>query len=217
MLQATRRNLIISILSVLFGGPGILLLYLPLWITHFRVPYDEALWQKLCAAALIVAGLLPALESVRDLSTSGAEPSFQSRRLSISSSVASTAMYAIPCTSAWWWHWRASSSFSAAAESRLRQSWPGSVQVCSFSCTRSLRLPGNTATNTSSTSSTFRAGCHASPPGSKTRNKRAFREIYLNPSSFCPREPFLSLQCPTREGLCVPNPLTISFARVPLR
>lgn len=64
-MQSTRRNLIISVLSVVFGGPGILLLYLPLWITHFRIPAGEPLWQKFCAVALIIAGLLPALESVR--------------------------------------------------------------------------------------------------------------------------------------------------------
>jgi len=60
-----RRNIIVSILFVLFGGPGIILLFLPLWITHFHVPVGEPIWQKLLAATLILAGLLPALESVR--------------------------------------------------------------------------------------------------------------------------------------------------------
>ena len=63
-MASNRRNLTISILFVLFGGPGIMLIYLPLWITHFRIPAAEPLWQKLCAALLILVGILPALESV---------------------------------------------------------------------------------------------------------------------------------------------------------
>jgi protein-S-isoprenylcysteine O-methyltransferase Ste14 len=65
VMQIQRRNIMVSILFVLFGGPGILLLYLPLWITHFRLPAGEPVWQTLIAAVLIVAGLIPALESVR--------------------------------------------------------------------------------------------------------------------------------------------------------
>lgn len=60
-----RRNVIVSILFVVFGGPGIILLYLPLWITRFRIPAGEPPWQRLAAALLIFAGLTPALESVR--------------------------------------------------------------------------------------------------------------------------------------------------------
>lgn len=50
---------------MVFGGPGIVLLYLPLWITRFRIPAGEPPWQVFAAAALIVAGLAPGLESVR--------------------------------------------------------------------------------------------------------------------------------------------------------
>lgn len=60
-----RRNVAVSLLFVVFGGPGIVLVYLPLWITRFRIPADEPLWQTLIAAVLIFAGLTPALESVR--------------------------------------------------------------------------------------------------------------------------------------------------------
>jgi protein-S-isoprenylcysteine O-methyltransferase Ste14 len=60
-----RRSVIISILFVVFGGPGIALIYLPLWITHFRIPAWEPWWQVLPAAVLIVAGITPGLESVR--------------------------------------------------------------------------------------------------------------------------------------------------------
>jgi protein-S-isoprenylcysteine O-methyltransferase Ste14 len=59
-----RRNVVISILFVLFGGPGILLFFLPLWITHFHVPAWERWWQVLLSWILIVIGLVPVLESV---------------------------------------------------------------------------------------------------------------------------------------------------------
>jgi protein-S-isoprenylcysteine O-methyltransferase Ste14 len=65
VVPTNRRNLIVSILFVVFGGPGIILVYLPFWITHFRVPTGEPLWQVLVAVVLMLAGLIPALESVR--------------------------------------------------------------------------------------------------------------------------------------------------------
>jgi protein-S-isoprenylcysteine O-methyltransferase Ste14 len=55
---------IVSILFTVFGGPGILLVYLPLWFTHFRIPAGEPLWEKLVAGALIAAGLTPLFESI---------------------------------------------------------------------------------------------------------------------------------------------------------
>jgi protein-S-isoprenylcysteine O-methyltransferase Ste14 len=64
-MASQRRNVIVSILFVVFGGPGILLVYLPLWMTHFHIPAGEPLWQIAIAAALILAGLTPGVESVR--------------------------------------------------------------------------------------------------------------------------------------------------------
>ena len=64
-MASLRRNAIVSVLFVVFGGPGIVLIYLPLWITHFRVPAAEPPWQMLIASVLILAGLMPALESGR--------------------------------------------------------------------------------------------------------------------------------------------------------
>jgi len=58
------RNILVSILFVVFGGPGILLVYLPLWITRFRVPAAEPLWQMCIALALIALGLAPLFESI---------------------------------------------------------------------------------------------------------------------------------------------------------
>jgi len=56
---------VVSALFVCFGGPAIALVYVPLWLTRFRLPPDEPAWQMLLAALLIVIGLMPALESMR--------------------------------------------------------------------------------------------------------------------------------------------------------
>ncbi len=64
-MASLRRNVIITILFVIFGGPGIVLVYLPLWITRFHVPPSEPWWQMLAAGALIAAGILPLIESAR--------------------------------------------------------------------------------------------------------------------------------------------------------
>ena len=60
-----RRSVIVSILFVGLGGPAFALAYLPLLITRFRVPASEPLWQILVAAALVIAGATPALESMK--------------------------------------------------------------------------------------------------------------------------------------------------------
>jgi protein-S-isoprenylcysteine O-methyltransferase Ste14 len=59
-----RRSVIVSVLFTLFGGPGIILVYLPLAITRFRVPADELLWHRPVAWALISLGLAPLFESI---------------------------------------------------------------------------------------------------------------------------------------------------------
>ena len=66
-----RRSLIVSILFTVFGGPGIVLVYVPLWITRFRVPATEPWWQMTLAAALIMVGLLPLFESLSRFITVG--------------------------------------------------------------------------------------------------------------------------------------------------
>ena len=60
-----RRNVVVSILFTVFGGPGIGVVYVPLWITRFRVPAGEPWWQMALAAVLIALGVAPGLESVR--------------------------------------------------------------------------------------------------------------------------------------------------------
>lgn len=60
-----RRSVIVSILFAVFGGPGFVLIYVPYWITRFRIPAGEAWWQMLAAGVLIAAGILPLSESAR--------------------------------------------------------------------------------------------------------------------------------------------------------
>ena len=60
-----RRNVIVSILFTIFGGPGIVLVYLPFWFTRFRVPAGEPWWQIALAGVLIAAGVAPGVESAR--------------------------------------------------------------------------------------------------------------------------------------------------------
>jgi len=64
-MASLRRNIVISILFVLFGGPGIILFFLPHWMTRFHIPAREPWWQILLSAVLIAIGLVPILESVR--------------------------------------------------------------------------------------------------------------------------------------------------------
>jgi protein-S-isoprenylcysteine O-methyltransferase Ste14 len=58
-----RRSVIVSVLFIFFGGPGILLVLVPWWETRFRVPADEPWWQVLGSAVVIAAGLIPLMES----------------------------------------------------------------------------------------------------------------------------------------------------------
>lgn len=63
-MQRLRRNVAVSLLFTLFGGPALVLGYFPWAITHFRVPPSEPLGQALAASLLIAAGLVPLLESI---------------------------------------------------------------------------------------------------------------------------------------------------------
>jgi protein-S-isoprenylcysteine O-methyltransferase Ste14 len=63
-LASLRKSIVVSVLFTLFGGPGILLVLMPWWMTRFQVPEDEPVWQVLGCAAAIIAGLIPLLESI---------------------------------------------------------------------------------------------------------------------------------------------------------
>ena len=59
-----RRSVIVSVLFVVFGGPGILLVLVPWSVTGFRLPADQPWWQVAGCVVAIVGGLMPLLESV---------------------------------------------------------------------------------------------------------------------------------------------------------
>src|SRR5258708_4119017 len=58
------RSILVSMLFTLFGGPGILLVYVPWRVTGFRIPSGEPLVQIIAGFVLVGAGRLPLLESV---------------------------------------------------------------------------------------------------------------------------------------------------------
>jgi len=62
-MRSQGTNTIISILFFVFGGPAILLVYLPYWLTGFRIPANEPRWEEWMAWVLIAAGVAPLLES----------------------------------------------------------------------------------------------------------------------------------------------------------
>jgi protein-S-isoprenylcysteine O-methyltransferase Ste14 len=63
-MRSQRRNALITVLFVLFGGPGPVLIYVPYWITRFRIPPRAPLPVIALAAALILLGLVPLFESI---------------------------------------------------------------------------------------------------------------------------------------------------------
>jgi len=64
-MASIQRSAVVSILFTVFGGPGLILVYIPFWMTRFRIPANEPTWQRLVACALICAGLVPLLASIR--------------------------------------------------------------------------------------------------------------------------------------------------------
>jgi protein-S-isoprenylcysteine O-methyltransferase Ste14 len=62
-MRSQGRNTLISALFVPFGGPGIVLVYVPYAITRFHIP-QEPRWQVAFALALILLGLVPLFESM---------------------------------------------------------------------------------------------------------------------------------------------------------
>jgi protein-S-isoprenylcysteine O-methyltransferase Ste14 len=63
-LATLKRSITVSILFTLFGGPGLVLVIAPWWLTRLRVPAGEPAWQIVVAATLMAAGVMPLLESI---------------------------------------------------------------------------------------------------------------------------------------------------------
>lgn len=59
-----RRSIVVSILFTLFGGPGMLLVVVPFFITRFRIPGGQPVLYSVAASCLMIAGLMPLVESI---------------------------------------------------------------------------------------------------------------------------------------------------------
>jgi hypothetical protein len=58
-MASLRHSFVVTVLFAVFGGPGFVLVYIPWWMTRFRVPPEEPAWQWLIAIAMILSGLAP--------------------------------------------------------------------------------------------------------------------------------------------------------------
>ena len=63
-MPSLRRNIVISALFTLFGGPGLTMVVFPYLITRFRIPPHAPLWHTAVGAILIACGLAPLFESI---------------------------------------------------------------------------------------------------------------------------------------------------------
>lgn len=59
-----RTSVVVSILFTLFGGPALVLVLVPWYITHFRIPALSSAGWTFVSVVLIAAGLVPLLESI---------------------------------------------------------------------------------------------------------------------------------------------------------
>lgn len=63
-MPSLRWNIGISVLFTLFGGPALVLVYVPWAITRFEVPDSEPPAQIFLAVTVMVVGLVPLFESI---------------------------------------------------------------------------------------------------------------------------------------------------------
>lgn len=63
-MASTRLTVVVSVLFTLFGGPALVLVFLPWAITRFRVPTQQPVGQTLTAVLLVVIGLAPLFDSI---------------------------------------------------------------------------------------------------------------------------------------------------------
>lgn len=63
-MTTTGRSIIVSLLFTLLGGPALVLVLIPWWITRFRLPDGELTFQIGIASVLIGVGLIPLFESI---------------------------------------------------------------------------------------------------------------------------------------------------------
>jgi protein-S-isoprenylcysteine O-methyltransferase Ste14 len=63
-MASIRTSIAVSALFTIFGGPGILLVYVPYALTRSRIPANEPMGQMMLAGSMIVIGLIPLFDSM---------------------------------------------------------------------------------------------------------------------------------------------------------
>jgi protein-S-isoprenylcysteine O-methyltransferase Ste14 len=63
-MTSLRRSVVVSVLFTLFGGPAMVLVFMPWLITRFRLQLHPKPAQTMAAVLLIVIGLMPLFESI---------------------------------------------------------------------------------------------------------------------------------------------------------
>jgi protein-S-isoprenylcysteine O-methyltransferase Ste14 len=63
-MTSIRRSIIVSVLFTLFGGPALVLVFMPWLITRLQLPAQPAGPRVIVACVLILAGLVPLFDSI---------------------------------------------------------------------------------------------------------------------------------------------------------
>jgi hypothetical protein len=63
-MTSLRRSVLVSVLFTVFGGPAMVLVLLPWFITRSRMPLHPPPAQTVAAVFFIVLGLIPLIESI---------------------------------------------------------------------------------------------------------------------------------------------------------
>jgi protein-S-isoprenylcysteine O-methyltransferase Ste14 len=63
-MASLRRSIVVTVAFTVFGGPGFLLVYIPWWMTRFRIPPEGPAWQWVIAIAMVLTGFVPLISSM---------------------------------------------------------------------------------------------------------------------------------------------------------
>jgi len=63
-MATVRTSVVVSVLFTLLGGPALVLVLLPWYITHFRIPDGQSPALIVASTALMILGLIPLVESI---------------------------------------------------------------------------------------------------------------------------------------------------------
>jgi len=61
---SVRRSIVVSVLFTVFGGPGIVLVFVPWLVTRFQIPPGQPAALRIAGAILVATGVVPLFESI---------------------------------------------------------------------------------------------------------------------------------------------------------